>query len=265
MPFFHQNGYKIFYVDLDEREDTSKGLPLVFVHGAGSSHIIWTLQLLSFKKTNRVIALDLPGHGRSEESPDEVSIKHCFSHEVAALVNHLGLEDFILVGHSMGGGIVMAYTLEESFKQPCAITLVDTSSDLDLKRLALGLVRETLDDLTLDFDFESMGDDLDGFPMKQFQDVIKKVDAKTLLRDLAACDDFDITDQLGSIKMPAFVIVGEDDDITTPEMARKLEAALPRADVAVVKEAHHRPMVEEPATFNKMFRSFINWVEEKEV
>ncbi len=265
MPIFHHDGYKIFYVDLDERKDTTKGLPLVFVHGAGSSHIIWTLQLLSFKKTNRVIALDLPGHGRSGESDGDISIEGYFAPAVAALVNHLGLENFILVGHSMGGGIVMSYALEESFKQPCAIALVDTSSNLDLKKLALGLIEETLEDFSIQFDFEGMGDDLDGFPMKKFQDSIKTVDPKTLLRDLSACDDFDVTDQLGSIKVPAFVIVGEDDDIATQDMARKLEAALPRADVAVVKQANHRPMVEEPATFNKMFRSFIKWVQEKEV
>ena len=145
------------------------------------------------------------------------------------------------------------------------MVLAATSSDLDLSKIGVGLVIEALEDHTPQYDIADLGGDFKTFSLLHLQENVTKFHPSTILRDLQACHDFDITDQLGSIKMPAFVIVGEDDDITTQDMARKLEAALPRADVAVVKEAHHRPMVEEPAAFNKMFRSFINWVQEKEV
>jgi len=69
MPFFEHDGTKIHYVDVDKREDKTTGIPLVFVHGAGSSHLIWALQLREFSKEHRAIALDLSGHGKSEDMP----------------------------------------------------------------------------------------------------------------------------------------------------------------------------------------------------
>ncbi len=262
MPFFKHNNTELFYVDQDERTDKSIGIPLVFVHGAGSSHIIWTLQVLKFKKTNRVISLDLSGHGKSEKSLEDPSIENGFAYEVAALVEHLGLEDFVLIGHSMGGGIVMAYALNDEFKQPKAIALVDTSPNLDLRKLALGLVREAIDGLTDDFDLESFGDTIDGMSVKEFEESVKKFDRSTFFDDLDTCDDFNVTDKLHLIKMPAFVIVGDDDDITPLKVAEKLEKALPRADIAIVKDADHRPMVEQHELFNNMLNKFIEWVEE---
>ena len=98
MPYFEHANTKIHYVDVDNRENKSVGLPLLFVHGAGSSHITWALQLIEFSKTNRCIAIDLSGHGMSEQIENEASIDRCFAPEVGTLVKHLGLEDFILLG-----------------------------------------------------------------------------------------------------------------------------------------------------------------------
>lgn len=261
MPFFKHSNIELFFVDQDEREDTSKGIPLVFVHGAGSSHIIWTLQVLMFQKTNRVISIDLSGHGKSQDSTGKMSIENGYAYEVAALVDHLKLNEFMLIGHSMGGGIVMSYVLNNEFQKPKAIALVDTSSTLNLNKLVVGLIIETFDSFSMDFQLDSMIDELERISLSDFQERVKKVDTKVLLRDLRCCDGFDVTDQLSSIKVPAFVIVGDDDDITTPRMALELEQALPRADIAVVKGADHSPMVEQPELFNNMLGKFIRWVE----
>ena len=142
MPFFEHNGTKIHYVDVDKREDKTSGTSLVFVHGAGSSHLIWALQLKEFSQEYRSIALDLSGHGKSEDLKGEPSIEMNYADEVAALVHHLDMDSFILVGHSMGGGVVMSYTLKENVLKPNALVLVDTSCDLDLSKLRSGLLKE---------------------------------------------------------------------------------------------------------------------------
>ncbi|MFW9927027.1 MAG: alpha/beta fold hydrolase, partial [Candidatus Thorarchaeota archaeon] len=75
-----------------------------------------------------------------------------------------------------------------------------------------------------------------------------------------ACNKFDITDRLQEISIPSFVIVGENDDVITPTIANHLKTALPRADIAVVKNADHTPMQEQPAEFNRLLRKFVTWV-----
>ncbi|MFW9792748.1 MAG: alpha/beta fold hydrolase [Candidatus Thorarchaeota archaeon] len=71
---------------------------------------------------------------------------------------------------------------------------------------------------------------------------------------------FNITDQLGEITMPTFVIVGENDDAIPPHVAKALCDALPRAYFAVVKGADHVPMSEQPAEFNRLLKKFLKWV-----
>ena len=74
---------------------------LVFIHGAGFDHSVWTLFARHFSRHDwNVIALDLPGHGRSE-GPVLVSIEAMASWTIE-LIDTLGLNSVALVGHSMG-------------------------------------------------------------------------------------------------------------------------------------------------------------------
>ncbi|MDF1538193.1 MAG: alpha/beta hydrolase [Candidatus Thorarchaeota archaeon] len=261
MPFFEYQGKKMHYVDLDQRKDTSAGMPLVFVHGAGSSLMIWTLQLLEFRKTHRVIALDLYGHGDSEDIGHPPDIEKGFTGQIATLMDHLDIEEFVLAGHSMGGGVVMSYALRDDVRQPSALILVGTSSDLDLSKIGIGLVIESLEDHTPKYDIEEISADFKTFSLANFQENVTKFHPATILNDLRACHEFDVTARLSEIEIPSFVMVGEDDDIITPHVANRLDEALPRSDIAVVKGGDHSPMVESPEPFNHLLRKFVNWVE----
>ena len=261
MHFFEHNGIKIHYVDVDKREDKTKGIPLVFVHGAGSSHLIWALQLREFSKDHRTIALDLSGHGKSEGVEGNLSIEKNFAEEVASLVRHLDLDDFILVGHSMGGGAVMSYALKEDVVKPKALVLVDTSCDLELLRLRVGLLKETIEDRIYFFKSRVFEHYTESYQLKKLDDDMRFAHPIVLNRDLAACNKFNITDRLGGIDLPVFVLVGSNDDIITPAIAAELTQRLPRADIAVVKDADHIPMVEQPGEFNRLLKKFIKWVE----
>jgi alpha-beta hydrolase superfamily lysophospholipase len=130
MPFFTHRGAQIHYVEVGDHNPSSRSIPLVFIHGAGSSHISWALQLREFSPTNRMIALDLSGHGKSDDVDGDASINATFSLEVAALIEHLNLTNFILIGHSMGGGVAMSYCLNISLPPPTAlkILLIHTKS-----------------------------------------------------------------------------------------------------------------------------------------
>lgn len=260
MPFFEHNGTKIHYVDVDKRDDKKDGTSLVFVHGAGSSHQIWALQLREFSKDYRTIAIDLSGHGKSEDIKGDPSIELNYAEEVAALVQHLKLECFVLIGHSMGGGVVMSYYLKKSVVKPKALVLVDTSSDLDLSKLRAGLMKESIEDRIYFFKTRLFEDYTESYQLKKLDDDMRLANPRVMARDLAASSTFNITDRIPEIDLPVFVMVGSDDDIITPAIAAEFEKLFPRADIAVVKGADHIPMVENSKEFNRIFKKFIEWV-----
>lgn len=257
MPYFQHEGLKLHYVDVDKRVDKTSGIPLLFVHGAGSSHLAWSLQLRDLPDEFRLIAIDLSGHGKSEKMEGDLSIEEHFAEEVSSLVKHLGLNDFVLVAHSMGGGVAMAYTLKEAVVKPRGLVLVDTSSDLDLTKLGVGLAKDTIENHIRLFKKEYFDEITD---VKKAESRLLSANPQVMIRDLAACNSFDITDKLGLIDIPTFVIVGENDDVISPAIAKKLETALPRADLAVVKNADHTPMQEQPVMFNILLRKFVFWI-----
>lgn len=262
MPYFKHKGIKIHYVDVDKRDDKSSGIPLVLVHGAGSSHLAWALQLRDLSDEYRLIAIDLSGHGKSEDGEDNVSIEEHFAEEVNALVKHLKLDDFILVGHSMGGAVVMSYTLKKDVQKPRALILVDTTSVLDLTHLGTGLVKDIIEDRIYLFKSAIYDNYTDTYMVKKAEDRLRMAHPSVMQRDLAASNRFDISERVGEIDIPTFVIVGENDDVVPPSVAKELEEALPRADIAVVKDADHAPMQEQPVMFNILLRKFVFWISE---
>jgi 3-oxoadipate enol-lactonase len=262
MPHLQYGEAELHYIDVDPAVAHDESLPLVFVHGAGSSHLCWALQLREFSTTNRVIALDLSGHGLSDDLPGEASIENGYTLEIQALVQHLGLTDFILIGHSMGGGVAMSYCLGGLGFLPRALVLVDTAPVLELSRLAAGLVKEAIQERIYLFKGQFYGDYTDTYQLKELEDRMLRANPGVLQRDLAACNKFNITERLKEIQIPAFVLVGEYDDIITPATAKALRRDLPQADIAVVRGARHASMIDQPDEFNRLLRDFITWVEQ---
>ena len=89
------------YVQRGERNP-----PIVFVHGFTCDHTDWEAQLAAFAPKHRVVACDLRGHGKTPGTPETCSID-TFGADVAALVEELGLNDVVLVGHSLGCRVVL--------------------------------------------------------------------------------------------------------------------------------------------------------------
>ncbi|TFF91407.1 alpha/beta hydrolase, partial [Candidatus Thorarchaeota archaeon] len=99
--------------------------------------------------------------------------------------------------------------------------------------------------------------------IKRYEEQVILSRPGVMQRDLAACAGFDISHRLKDIDIPTFVLVGEKDDIITPKMAAQLKEALPRADLAVVKGAHHIPMLEAPEVFNQLLCKFVDWLQRR--
>ncbi len=93
-------------VDIHYSDDGQGEIALVFVHGWMCDSGYWQDQIDYFKSKYRVVAVDLAGHGQSSLVREDYSIEN-FAGDVAVVVNHLQLDKIILVGHSMGGPVVV--------------------------------------------------------------------------------------------------------------------------------------------------------------
>jgi pimeloyl-ACP methyl ester carboxylesterase len=108
----------------DEKDAT----PVLFIHGNGSSATFWEETMLALPTGFRAIAPDMRGYGDTEPLPVDATLGlDDMVADVLALVDTLGLEEYHLVGHSMGGGIVMKVALTRP-DELLSITLVDTMS-----------------------------------------------------------------------------------------------------------------------------------------
>ncbi len=97
-----EDGVRISYTSEGQGEPT-----IVFIHGWTCDHTHWRFQVPEFRKSFRVITIDLPGHGASGADRNSWSIDGLGA-DVAAVVRDLKLEQVVLVGHSMGGAVALA-------------------------------------------------------------------------------------------------------------------------------------------------------------
>ena len=85
------------------------GIPVVFVHAYAGDAGQWAAQLEHLRPSRRAVAFDMRGHGRSEApAQDDYSVAS-LSEDIAAVVDGLGTDRFVLVGHSMGGLAALTY------------------------------------------------------------------------------------------------------------------------------------------------------------
>lgn len=107
MPQLEVDGAALTYDDEGPRDGDA--VPLVFVHGWTADRHRWDHQVAHFSQKRRVVRLDLRGHGESggagARTIDELA------KDVLALLDHLKIERFVIIGHSMGGMIAQTIAL----------------------------------------------------------------------------------------------------------------------------------------------------------
>ncbi|MGQ4871395.1 MAG: alpha/beta fold hydrolase [Candidatus Thorarchaeota archaeon] len=157
----------------------------------------------------------------------------------------------------------MAYLLSQPVRRPVAVALVDTSPDLDLSKIAPGLVIEAVESYFFLIKKRMTDKESLAYKIWKEEEDRKREHPETVRRDLRACDRFDITARVGDIDLPVFVIHGDDDDIIPLGVAEELVRRLPRADIAIVRGSDHCPMVQQPEEFNRLLGKFLDWVDRK--
>jgi pimeloyl-ACP methyl ester carboxylesterase len=256
MPSFEYQDQPIYYV---EHGEAAGRPPLVLVHGAGGTHLHWPPQVRRLPG-ERVLALDLPGHGQSLPPGGRGSAPltdvDAMAAAVLALVDHLRLERAVVVGHSMGGAVALTLALHHP-ERVAGLGLVGTGARLRvmpelLARLAADFAG-AVDLIILSVFGPAAPEQLTRLARAR----MLMEDPRVLLADWQACNAFDVRERLGGIGVPVLVITGTEDRMTPEKYARFLAERLPQADLRLVAGAGHMVMLERPV---EVAQEIGNWV-----
>ncbi len=119
MQFIRKNGVSLAYEDINPGSP-----PVLFVHGWGCDHSIFSSQANYFSHSYRVVSVDLRGHGKSDAPLQDYTMAG-YADDLAWLCGELALRKPIVVGHSMGGNVAMEFAARHP-EIPASIILIDS-------------------------------------------------------------------------------------------------------------------------------------------
>jgi pimeloyl-ACP methyl ester carboxylesterase len=226
---------------------------MALIHGAGLDHSVWALhsRWLAYHGRN-VLAVDLPGHGRSA-GPPLASIA-AMADWLVALLDALGVAQAALVGHSMGSLVA----LEAAYRHPArvrALGLIGTTQAMpvqpDLLAAAAANSHDAIDMLSRwghGFGAALGGSRAPGtWITGGAERVLERAGPGVLHTDLAACNAWrDGAAAAASVACPTAIVQGSRDVMTPLRAATALAAAIRGAKLTVLDGAAHMLLAERP-------------------
>ena len=252
------NSHRVFAAT--GREEFKPGLPgIIFIHGAGLDHTVWTLFNRYFaKKQFNSIAVDLPGRGRSGGEPlPSIETNAAWLLDV---IQALELEDAALVGHSMGALVA----LEAAHRAHAGIgrlVLLGAAAPMPVAEPLLNAAREnhhSAVDMIMLY-AHAWRSQLGGNPvagihiMHSNMRLLERSQDNVLFTDLNACNEY--TNGIAAaqdIRVPVNLILGKQDRMTPPAQAAGLIDALEQAQVDTLEDCGHMMLSEQPEAVHRV-------------
>jgi pimeloyl-ACP methyl ester carboxylesterase len=244
---------------------------VVFLHGAQHDHSVWILQSRYLAHHGyAVLALDLPGHGRSGGAA-EPSVE-AIADRVAAALAPLANPRFLLVGHSMGSLIALELA-QRLADRVAGVALCATAFPM---RVSDALLAATRDDPPAALDMINVwshgasiapfavrpGNPAPGFNvvwqnLRLMQRIAAINGATVLATDFAACNAYaGGLDAARGLRCPALLVLGAADQMTPPRAAQPLIEAIADKIVVTLPDTGHSMMAENPDSVRRALESF---------
>lgn len=229
------------------------GPAILFVHGAGMDHTVWTLPARYFARHGyRVVSPDLPAHGRSKGTA--LTSIEAMAQWYAGVLDLLGIESATVVGHSMGSLI----GLQLAASNPGRVTklaLFGTASPMAVSDALLDAARdEPADAYRMANAWSHSTRGLRGsnpnpglWMMGQGQRLLERMGDGAYFADLSACNNYgDAGLAAGKIGCPTLVVAGTGDLMTRPKLGAAVANALPNGQTVTLPGCGHDMMNEQP-------------------
>ena len=273
------SGARVHYRDQGNRT----GLPVVLLHGSNASLHTWEALIVELGDTYRVITLDLPAHGLTGQVPDNNYSMQAYVDATLAVTDHLALDQFVLGGNSMGGGVTWQLALQQP-SRVLAMLLLNSS--------APGYLRQTA---TVDQSSNNRQGPLAFRLLRQpwFRSLAQRLDTEWLVKQGLMSAHYDpaiVTDaliaryyelsmragsreatlarfnqprttvsaaQFEALTQPSLVLWGAEDAVIPVSVGDLLHEALPNSELVVFDQIGHIPMEEDPQATAKEIRNFL--------
>ena len=272
--YLPENEFTIAYTDEGKGDNT-----IILIHGLGSYLRAWEKNIGELSKNNRVIAIDLPGYGKSSKEP-HTGMMTFYAGIVNELVKELKLNKVVIGGHSMGGQIGMTTYL----KYPQIVKGLVLAAPAGFERFTKGQKQWFRDVMTLDgvrlTTPEAIQNNLASNFFRQPKDADFMVSERMEMR---SADDFipycyavvqsvhgmvdnPVIDYLQDIKVPTLIFFGENDNLIpnrylnpgrTVEIAKYGASKINNSKLVMIPKTGHFLMFEKPEVFNKETIDFI--------
>ncbi len=267
------DGNRIYY-DICRK----RGSFLVFLHGWPHNHTVWKKELRYFqKKGYSTVAVDLRGHGKSDK-PSRLKdyTFDRFAKDINLIINREKIQDFILIGHSLGGmiGLEMYSLFPKGIK---ALVLVDTIYENPLKHFSFirHLHLTPLTEHVLKFILESDKIRKKHFPYVDFSKFkdhsdffywmkgAKETPMKSVLSCLEEMVEFNRKDVLKKIEVPTLIIEGEKDRRIPLDSAKVMAKKIKGAELKIIKGASHDVDIRRPNEVEHTILDFLDQIDSR--
>lgn len=226
-------------------------MKLIFVHGAGGDPSEWIYQTRYFPTAEVAV---LPGHPEGTPCLTLDEYRE-WLHRHIQQQKH---QDVVLVGHSMGGGIVQLYGLKYGAELK-ALVLVGTGARLRVAPAILTALKEMTADAGAWQRY--LSEDL----YRAVDSAVKplviaerlKIGPAVMLNDSLGCDKFDIMDRVQNIRLPTLIICGSQDTWTPVKYSHYLAAKIAGATEVIIDGGGHWVFLEKPEAVNQAIADFL--------
>lgn len=256
------NDIQVSYLE----EGTPTGFPLIFIHGFPFNKWMWEKQLHVIKENYRLMAYDVRGHGETQAGTPEFTISQ-FGDDLIALMDALHIEKAIVAGLSMGGYIALN-AVQKHPDRFAGLLLCDTQCGADsaegkekrkktidfIQRNGLTVyAQESLKNLFAPASLERKMNEV----LFIEETILKSKPENICLTLQALADRKDTCSSLKKIKVPVAILVGQEDKVTSPDVAEKMHKSIKGSTIHIIEEAGHLSNLENPEVFNEHVLEFL--------
>lgn len=245
-------------------EEHGHGMPVVFLHGFPFDHSIWEPLVPLLQEETRMILPDLRGFGKSPVT-DNVYSMRLLAEDIARLLDDLKIDKAVLVGHSMGGYVTLAFA-QAYPNRLLGLGLIATHAAADAPERRQARYK-TAESVTHKGARVVSSDLVNTLTPRQellqpIRDLILQAHPKGIIGSLKGmAERSDMTGELSEIAVPAVVMLGTSDQLLHKEQVQMMAQMLPKGWLVEIPNTGHMLMMEEPQAVAGPLRQLFRMVE----